>query len=103
MKKVEVLYIQDMAKAPFVDRFFYQLLNSLNGVSIDCEFLYLNPLKWSLMTLVNFNYYLIVFIVYLVIALPVSAYYAVKMKGRYKGEEWKGCHECNVKILRDLK
>lgn len=103
MIKVKQLYIQDMAKAPFVDRFFYYLLNHFKPDFSGRDYMTLNPLKWSLLTLIMSVWVVFVFLVLMpIIGIPSIIYDAYKMPDTYKDKEHHGWYVSDVTLIRSL-
>ena len=105
MIEVKQLYMKDIINAPYVDRLFYGLLNSVSLEYYGAEFLTINPLKWSIMTLIAFSWVIIFWVaVFPLAGIPCIFYDAYKLKD-YKCSDGdiSGWYQSNVKLLRELK
>ena len=102
MIKKEKIYIQDIAKAPFIDRFCYCLFNA--GIEYSGkEYIGLNPLKWSIMTFLHSTWLLICYLLIItLIGIPCITYDAYKMPSQYESSEFKGWFQNDVYLLREL-
>lgn len=101
MIKKKRVYIADIAKAKFIDRLFYYLLNHLRLDLRGKSYMTTNPLKWSLMTLImslwlTFSYLIIIPL----IGIPAIIYDAYKMSERYSRDE--GWFVENVWLIREI-
>ena len=98
MKKV---YLRDIAKAPFIDRFFYYLLNYFSLSFDGKSYMTWNPLKWSIMTLIlslwAATFYLVVFPILGIPAIAMDA----KVMPRYHGDDC-DIFVNDVRLLRKL-
>ncbi len=94
----------DIIGAPYFDRVFYKILNSLNGGLKGGEYLTLNPLKWSVMSFIYLTAHLFVYLVLLPFAMvPLSFIDAYNMKYiEYEGGN-SGVYIENVYLIRKLK
>jgi hypothetical protein len=103
MIKKEKIYIKDIAKAPYFDRFFYYLLNHLGTDIFDRDYMTINPLKWCLMTVIVAAYTVFVYLVVTpVVGIPLLAYDAHKMPKLYESSEFNGYYQNDVYLLREL-
>lgn len=101
MIKKKRVYIADIAKAKFVDRLFYYLLNHLRLDLRGKSYMTINPLKWSLMTIIVSLWVAFVYLViFPIIGIPAVIYDAFKMPKRYSKDE--GLFVENVWLLRDI-
>lgn len=100
MIKVERLEMNDIINAPYIDRFVYILFSSWD---IDYKFrgyLNINPLKWSIMTVVCSLWILIIWTVILpIVGIPCMLYDAHNLKSR---DELEGWYQSDVWLLRPL-
>tara|TARA_R100000541_G_scaffold20953_1_gene30751 strand:+ start:183 stop:497 length:315 start_codon:yes stop_codon:yes gene_type:complete len=104
MIKVKKLYIQDIAKAPFIDRFFYYVLNSFKTDLIYKDYMALNPLKWSVMTLVTSAYILSIYtLIVPTLGLLASAFDANCMPKRYGSDDFIDYYVEDVLLIRPIK
>ena len=102
MIKKKRVYLGDIAKAKFIDRFFYYILNHLRLDISGKSYMTTNPLKWSLLTLIVSVWVVFVYIViFPVIGIPAVLYDTYKMPKKYIGEDadW---YVDNVWLIREL-
>lgn len=101
MVKKKKVFIFDVAKAKFIDRFFYYLLNHL-APDLECKsYMTINPLKWSLLTLVVSLWIVLVYLVVIpLIGIPAIIYDAYKMPKKYDKDE--GWYVENVWLIREI-
>lgn len=102
MIRVERIFIQDIANAPFIDRLFYTMFNS--GVAYTkTPYLTLNPLKWCLLTVFHLiGLLLFAFIFIPFILIPFMTVDAITMKRKYAAKSYKGWWLNDVLLLRDI-
>jgi len=104
MIKKNRVYIKDICKAPFIDRFFYYLLNDLRLDVSDLHYMTWNPLKWSLMTIIMSVYVALIYLILIpFIGFPMIAIDAYKMPKNYESSDFNGCFQNDVWLLRDIK
>lgn len=104
MIKKDKVYIKDICKAPFVDRFFYYLLNDLRLDIGDLNYMTWNPFKWSLMTIVTSVYIALIYLLLIpIIGFPVIAIDAYKMPKKYDLYNCSDWVAFDVWLLRDIK
>jgi len=101
--RVRRLYIQDVSKAKYADRFFYYILNYFSTDITDKHYMTINPLKWSIMTVITTAYLAIIYlIVFPLIGIPCVAYDSWKMPNTYRDEKYDGCYVENALLIRRL-
>lgn len=104
MIKKDKVYIKDICKAPFIDRFFYYLLNYLRLNLSGMQYMTLNPLKWSLMTAIVALYLVFIYLFLIpFIGLPMFAIDAYKMPKNYESNEYADCFQDGIWLIRDIK
>ncbi len=103
MIKVERLEMVDIINAPYIDRFAYQFMIMFSGGFRMSEHLTLNPLKWSLMTVISLVWFCVLwFLLFPLVGIPCVAHSAHKLKGvEYEGGNV-GVYQSNVWLLRRL-
>ncbi|QDP48214.1 MAG: hypothetical protein Unbinned6437contig1000_68 [Prokaryotic dsDNA virus sp.] len=103
MITVEKILIQDIAKAKFLDRFFYYILNY---VELSCTgeiYMSINPFKWSIMTLLHATWFLVCYILIIpLVGIPCMLLDAYRMPSKYINSDFDGWYLNDVRLLRDI-
>lgn len=103
MITIDKILIQDIAKAKFLDRFFYCILNY---IELDCtgeEYMSINPLKWSIMTLIHAAWFLVYYMFIIpLIGVTLMLFDAYRMPSRYINSEFDDWYLNDVRLLRDI-
>ena len=103
MIRVKKLYLQNISKAKYMDRFFYYVLNYFSTDVTDKHYMTINPLKWSTMTVITFVYLAIIYLVVLpLIGIPCVAYDSWKMPKTYSDEKYDGYYVENALLIRPI-
>lgn len=104
MIRVKKLYIQDVANAAYLDRFFYYLLNYFGTDIFDYDYMTLNPLRWCALTFAKATYAVFIYFFLLpAVGLPCIIYDAYKMPKRHNGDYYVDVYIENGLLLRELK
>lgn len=104
MIKKDKIYIKDICKAPFIDRFFYYLLNDLRLDVGDLHYMTWNPLKWSLMTVITSMYVVLIYSILIpIVGFPMIAIDAYKMPKTYESSDFDNWYQEKVLLIRDIK
>lgn len=104
MIRVKTLYIQDVAKAAYLDRFFYYLLNYFGTDIFDSDYMTLSPLRWCAFTFVKASYAIFIYLfLFPVVGIPCIIYDAYRMPKKYSGNYYIGVYIENGLLIRALK
>lgn len=103
MIKKDIVYIADICKAPFFDRFFYIMLNDLRMDLSGRSYMTLNPLKWCLMTVFVSVFIAVVYLFLVpIVMIPCAAFAARRMPVKYKSSDFDGLYRKEVYLIRDI-
>ena len=101
---VNELLIQDVARAKFLDRFFYYLLNYVELSCTGEEYMSANPLKWSIMTILHAVWFLVCYILIIpFIGVPCMLFDAYNMPKTHLNDDFCGVYVERARLIRDLK